>query len=253
MARVRTIEAAAAFVDGAGLATLFPKADVVLPSLWEATAGPGKVEWGVQDEEGGKWEMTPEFSLVWGWKDELPARRLAAAGKHCGQFVLLVAPRILPALYAVTGRRGTPDDFRQAELGGLQLDVAEALLEHGTATAPQIRQLLATDDRRRVASAIEKLQRLLVLTNVGVAEQHHGWGANTFELVARQWRPELARLPSEPDARDTLARTVLDNAGELSAADLAGALGWRVREAATVLERLGLAVRDEDGIRLWSR
>src|SRR5262249_23197150 len=104
VARVRTVEAAAAVVDDVGLATLFPKADVAPRSLWEGTAGPGRVEWGVQDPESGKWDMTPEFGLVWGWKDDLPARRLAAAGKHCGSFVLLVAPRLLPSLYAVTGR-----------------------------------------------------------------------------------------------------------------------------------------------------
>ena len=33
---IDTLEAAAAWVDEVGLALLFPKADVVLPSLWEA-------------------------------------------------------------------------------------------------------------------------------------------------------------------------------------------------------------------------
>jgi hypothetical protein len=251
VSRVRTVEAAAAFVDRVGLATLFPKADVVLASLWEATAGPGRVEWGVQDTETGKWEMTPEFGLVWGWKDDLPARRLAAAGKHCGSFVLLVAPRLLPALYAVTGRRGEPHDFRETDLNDLQRDVAEAVLAHGPATGPRIRELLATDDRRRVAAAIDGLQRHFVLTSVGVTEQRQGWGANTFDLVARHWGRELRSLPPDREARAVLARTVLDAAGELSSADLAGALGWRTRVAAAILQDLGVPSRDEDGITLW--
>ena len=36
---IDTLEAAAAWVDEVGLALLFPKADVVLPSLWEQVAG----------------------------------------------------------------------------------------------------------------------------------------------------------------------------------------------------------------------
>ena len=39
MARVRTAAQAAKWVDRVGLALLFPKADVVLPSLWEQVNG----------------------------------------------------------------------------------------------------------------------------------------------------------------------------------------------------------------------
>jgi hypothetical protein len=45
---------------------------------------------------------------------------------------------------------------------------------------------------------------------------------------------------------------VLERAGELTAADLAGALGWRRKEAAAVLEEVGDG-RDAEGFRIWTR
>ena len=59
------------------------------------------------------------------------------------------------------------------------------------------------------------------------------------------------RLPAPEDARRELASLVLAQAGELTAADLGGALGWRRKEAAAVLEQVGNG-RDEEGFRIWT-
>jgi hypothetical protein len=45
---------------------------------------------------------------------------------------------------------------------------------------------------------------------------------------------------------------VLASAAELSAADLAGALGWRVKRAREALESIGARGRVEDGLTLYS-
>jgi len=62
-------------------------------------------------------------------------------------------------------------------------------------------------------------------------------------------------LPSRPatreEARLLIAALVLEQAGELTAADL-GAFGWRRREAASLLDRIGDG-RDGDGFRIWTR
>jgi len=62
-------------------------------------------------------------------------------------------------------------------------------------------------------------------------------------------------LPAEDEARCALAMAVLEGAGEISAADLGGALGWRRKQAESVLTELvdtGRAgPRDEDGLALW--
>src|SRR6266576_2740260 len=127
--RIKSLEAAAAFVDRVGIAVAWGKADLVLPSLWRGIAGLD-ADWAIRDENGKPTGFSPEFDRLWRWKDELPERRLACAGKHFGSAALLVAPRLRAAAYALTGRGGTADDFREDELEPLQREVAEAVLEN---------------------------------------------------------------------------------------------------------------------------
>jgi hypothetical protein len=58
-------------------------------------------------------------------------------------------------------------------------------------------------------------------------------------------------VPPREQARRELARLVLEQAGELTAADLAGPFGWRRKEAAAILETVGEG-RDEEGFRIWA-
>jgi hypothetical protein len=100
---------------------------------------------------------------------------------------------------------------------------------------------------------VTALQRALVLTNAGVVAQRNGWGAIAVDVVARRF--DVSKRPAEPEARRLLAATVLASAGELSAADLGGALGWRLKRSREILAELveeGKAERRElDGLPLW--
>jgi Winged helix DNA-binding domain len=216
----------------------------VLPSVWEAVAGTRAVEWGVERPDG-KLEFTPEMARCWRWKDELPDRRLALVGKHFGRWAALVAPRLVPHVCAAAAER------RNA-LTELQHEVAAAVREHGACTGPQLRELLGAD-KRVVDGSIVALQRALVLTNSQLVAQDYGWGAIAVDLVERRF--PSGRLPAERDARRELARVVLAAAGELSAADLGGALGWRVRAAREALDELVEAgeanVQAEGGVTLF--
>ena len=252
--RVRSLEEAASFVDRAGIALAWGKVDLVLPSLWEAIAG-FDADWAIRDEAGKPTGFTPEFDRFWRWKDELAERRLACAGRHFGAAAFLIAPRLLGAAYALTGRAGAAEDFRDAELETLDVEVAEAVLENGPLTGPEIRRLLGTGDRKAVDRAVARLQRGFVLTNAGAVEQRQGWRAIRQDVFARRWMGSLRRLPSEDEARRALALAVLEGADEVSAADLAGSLGWRRKQAEVVLSELvdrgDAALRDEDGLALW--
>jgi winged helix DNA-binding protein len=251
--RIRTLRKAGAWLDRKGIATLFPGSDLVLPSLWEAVSGRLDVEWAIRDEEGRYVSFTPEMEKCWRWKDELPAQGLACVGKHLGRWSALVAPRVVPALYALTGRAGRPDDFRDADLPQLQRELAGAVLEGGPATAPELRALLGAD-KKQVDAAVVALQRALVLTNSGLVEQKQGWGAIAVDVLARRF--PLPELPDEGEARRLLATGVLASAGEVSAADLAGALGWRRKRARETLEELveirAARRRLDDQLELWS-
>lgn len=252
--RVRSLDEAASFVDRVGIALAWGKVDLVLPSLWEGIAG-FDADWAVRDEAGKPTGFTPAFERFWRWKDELSERRLACAGRHFGSAAFLIAPRLLGAAYALTGRSGTAEDFRDVDLEKLDLEVAEAVLENGPLTGPEIRRLVGTTDRKGVDRAVARLQRGLVLTNAGAVEQRQGWRAIRQDVFARCWKGSLRRLPSENEGRRALALAVLDGAGEISAADLAGAVGWRRKQAEAVLTELvdggSAGLRDEDGLALW--
>lgn len=234
---MRTIAQAAKWIDEVGVALLYPNGDYVLPSLWEQLTGHSAMDW-----------EAPETWKVWGWKDELPERRLACVGLHVVRTTGLVAPRLVSSVYALTAEA-------RESLDGLEAEIAEASRSlRRPATRGELR-LLVGADKRLGDRAINALQRKLVLTNAGVDHESSHWGATLHDLFARRWREKIRRLPPREEALARLAAAVLRSAGEISAADLAAALRIRRREAAATLERLeadGVAapIRRDD-LRLW--
>jgi DNA glycosylase AlkZ-like len=207
-------------------------------------------------EDGGTFvDFTPDFARVWRWKDELPEQRLVCAGKHLGGRASLVSLRMLPALYALTGRTGKPDDFRNEELSPIERDVAAALLENGPTSSAELPHV-AGHERKRTHAAAERLQQRLIVTAAGRQERDRGWPAVILDILPRRYGERLRRLPKEEDARSDLAATVLRSAREISAADLAAVIGGPRKEAAAALDELadqGTArARDAGEYVLWT-
>jgi hypothetical protein len=216
-------------VDKVGLALLFPKADIVLPSLWEQVSGLQVTDWD-----------TEEMNFFWWAKDELPARGLTCVGKHLARHVACLAPRLLPTLVAAYGEPPEDDD-----------PVVDAIRSVGPMTGPELREatgLLKKEVDRRLAS----LHHQLVLTSSHLVHEGSTWGTLAHDLLARKWKlPQ--RLPERESARRELAGIVLRHAGELTAADLGGALGWRRKEAATILDEIADGHDDPAGFRIWAQ
>ena len=238
---VRTLRQAADWVDAVGLALVFPKADVVLPSLWEQVNGTAARDWAVRDPEGGFVRWTEEMGFLWGAKDGLPAAGLVCVGRHLARSVSCIAPRLLPSLVAAIGATADGDP------------VAEAVREHGPLTGPQLREVTGLA-KREVDRSLGFLHRGLVLTSSHLVEGDAAWGSLAHDLLARKWRlpanlPE--NLPERAQARLELTALVLDGSRELTAADLTGVFGWRRKESAALLEQVGEG-RDEEGFRIWT-
>jgi len=238
---VRTLDAAAAWIDEVGLALVFPKADVVLPSLWERVNGSPERNWAVRDSEGTFVRWSEEMAFLWGAKDDLPQQGLACVGKHVARVATCVAPRLVPVLAAAVEPVEASDD-EQA--------VADAIESEGPLTGPQLRRLTGLQ-KRPLDKAIAGLHRRLVLTNAYLVERDGVWGALAHDLVSRKWRVP-ARVPDRTEARLALARLMLERANELTAADLGGPFGWRRRVAADLLDEIAPS-REEDGFRIWGR
>jgi hypothetical protein len=235
---VRSLAAAARWVDDVGLALLFPKADVVLPSLWEQVNGSAEENWSIRDADGKFVSWTEEMGFLWGAKDDLPEQGLVCVGKHLAGVTACIAPRLVPTL--VAANRGEAEDE----------PVLQAIADLGPLTGPALREATGLP-KKDVDRAVLSLHKRLFLTSSHLVEQDGPWGALAHDLLARKWQlPET--LPPRDEARRTLAATVLENAGELTAADLRGALGWRPKEAAAVLDEIAVG-RDGDGFRIWTR
>jgi hypothetical protein len=217
----------------------------VLPSLWEAATGKPVVDR----------DFAPDVALVWDWKDELPAKRLVCAGKHLGGRASLVSLDLLPLLYALTGRSGHAEDFREEELSPVERDVAEALLESGEVSSAELPSL-AGHERKRVASAAVRLQRRLVVTSAGRQEHEQGWPSIVFDILPRRYGDRLGELPEPDEARTSLAETVLRSAGEVSAADVTAIIGGTRKQAAAALKLLAAEgrarQRDAGEYLLWA-
>jgi hypothetical protein len=241
VAVVRTLAQAAGWVETVGLALLFPKADVVLPSLWEVVNGSPETNWSIRDGDGNFVAWTKEMGFLWSAKDELPARGLACVGKHVARVATCVAPSLVPTLVAAAETR---------EPEGAERTVVDAVTELGPLTGPALREATGLE-KKAVERAVASLHRGLVLTNSHLVDQDGPWGALAHDLLARKWKvPE--RLPARDDARRELALLFLRAAGEATAADLAGPLGWRRKDAAAVLDEVAVA-HDADGFRVWAR
>jgi len=236
---IRTLAAAAAWVDEVGLALLFPKADVVLPSLWEQVNGSAEQNWSIRDEDGTFVSWSEPMGFLWPAKDELPERGLVCVGKHLARVVACVSPALVPTL--VAAQRAPPDDD----------PVVSAISELGPLTGPQLREATGLD-KKAVDRAVASLHHRLVLTSSHLVEQDGPWGALAHDLVDRKWRVPK-RVPGRDAARRELASLVLDRAGELTAADLAGVFAWRRKEAAAILDEIADGRDDEAGFRIWTR
>jgi Winged helix DNA-binding domain len=237
---VRTLEAAAAWVDEVGLALLFPKADVVLPSLWGQVAGSDGTPHAVREPDGTFVRWSDGMAFLWSAKDELPARGLVCVGRHLARVTACVAPRVVPVLVAQLDR---------AEPTGLEVELVSAIRANGPLTGRELQSVVGAP-KRDVDRGVAALHRRLVLTSSHLVEREAGWGAVAHDLLERKWRLPLP-LPPVDEARRELALLVLETAGELTAADLAGVLGWRRRLAAAVLDEVA-AAREVAEFRIWT-
>ena len=226
---IRTLAAAGKWIDRVGLALLFPRADVVLPSLWEQVSGLQEVDWNAEP-----------INFLWWAKDALPDEGRACVGKHLGRVASCIAPRLVPVLVAA--------NFEEPENGDPVVDAIRGL---GPLTGPQLREVTGLA-KKDVDRSIASLHHRLVLTNAHLVDEGSTWGSLAHDLLARKWKVPK-RLPARAAARRELASLVLERTGELTAADLAGVFAWRRKEAAAILDDVGEGRDDEAGFRIWTR
>ena len=212
-----TVEECEQFLDRVGLATVLPGKQALLPCLlWEA-----------QGHRGDFSGDDPAFQNIWTWKDELPARRSAFAGRLLGHQVVLVHARLLPALLGYRGRLDVEELYHDGELSRPAFLLWQKLSQaSGPVGRKELRQALGLDHKQGASSfdrACRDLERLLVLTRAGSAPCAQGWDSNAYTLVDRHF-PGVVPLARAESARQ-LQETFQTAAPQASPAQIKRWLG----------------------------
>ncbi|MBS2036246.1 hypothetical protein JST97_14745 [bacterium] len=203
---MKTLQQCEQFLGRVGLATVLPGKTALLPCLlWEAQGHRGPFSGADQ-----------AFHNVWKWKDELPQKRLAWAGRLLGGQVILLHVSLLPAFLGARGRLSPQELY---EDGGLSRE-AHRLWQTLQATTGSLSRaelksgMLAKDFDR----ACRELERLLVLTRSGSVALNQGWDSNSYALVERHFA-QVIPLPHGP-ARQLVKESLQRAAPEASEAQL---------------------------------
>jgi hypothetical protein len=208
---------------------LFPKKGFDLPNLWETVSDREEDE--ILEEGWGE-----DAERLWGWKDELPLRRLAWYGEFVHKRKSFLSTGLLADLYPGDG---VPDDYKNMPLEQDARRVADVIHSSGPLAAPVIREASGMDGRAdgpRFNRALARLGRALLITHYGVEEQGAGWPSAVIELTARAFH-----VPPKKDvqtAHRRAARQYLDTMIVADAAGLARAFNWAGADARARLDEL---------------
>jgi hypothetical protein len=182
--RIRTMNAAARFIDSVGFCLLFASTQAIeLPSLFEAVKGR-------RDARIDEWDA--DSDRVWVWKNDLPATRRAYYGKGLLGKPMFISLEMLPPILALTAT----DDFEQAyRRGSVSYEakrVHDALLSLGPTPTMALR--LSTGlDNTRYHHALDELQKCFIILPVGAMNERGAWTSQIFDLLARWFPREYAR------------------------------------------------------------
>jgi len=229
--RVATFADAVKFIDAAGFCTLFPVANVPLPSLYCAATGRDADDGIVFDEH---------FEKIWHWKDEMPRRRRAHYAKYFRGKGTLISRAYLPHFLAMREAATAPHDYERFYRQGRIRDDARliwhALAEHGPLATLELRhacKMETTAGNVRFKRAILDLQCLLVVSHFGSEQETGAWASGKYELTSRAFPEETgAAFEIEPpDARAKLAAKFAELNPAAQPMQLARLFGWTKAQA----------------------
>jgi len=232
---------ALAFIDEVGLCLFQPNRRVLLPSLYGAATGSDRPapRWGQHD---------PYYDRTWGWKDRLFSSGKVLYGKVLGEYRLFVSLRLLPYLYALSDLNygGEEEDYlelyQDGKLGADAKNIYQALLEWGPCSTTRLRRAAGFSGGgsafRRFDRALTELQRGLMISAVGIADDNAWKYTFRYEVVVRKFAPQVAasRALKGRDAMRHLLLHYLWLVGETTLGQVGRLFGWSMARLVKVAE-----------------
>lgn len=204
--KVRTIAQAAKYVDQVGFCLLFPAKRVPLPSLWAAVKGRPPRNFNLV----ASWDKDTE--RLWGWKDELPRRRLCYFGRYFRGKKSLLSLEFLPCFYRLEENYGVANEheqlYREGKISAEARALCHALFRHGPQATLELRYALGWTSKagnRRFKRALGELQERLLIVHWGAKAETHAWESVVYELTARAF-PRVVRGAMKLSAEEARRR-----------------------------------------------
>jgi len=195
---LQTFEDCQAFIAKVGVATILPSKDRYFACLLWATQG-----------FEGEFEANEAFYRAWKWKDELPEKGFAYAGRLFGNSVLLMDRAWLPAVLGFRGRVDVELLYEDGLLRKSSFQVYQELAKGQPLGRKELRQRTGLTDKAGAAEfekACLQLERLLLITRFGASSLASGWDSNRYHLLelAFPGLVALEREQSEKQLRELL-------------------------------------------------
>ncbi len=250
---IKTITQAARFIDQAGFCLLFPIKGLKLPSLWAAVKASSPRQ--RRGKPARSFNLAADWDddalRLWGWKDELPRRRLCYFGKYFRGKQSLISLAFLPcfyrleenfssaladgSLFAHHPERQPRDEYAQLyREGKISADahaVCRQLFRHGPQATLELRHGLGWASKRgnvRFKRALDELQRRLLIVHWGVKAETRAWESVVYQLTPRAFPRAVrasARL-SPAEASDRIAAQYRRLVPTATAPDAQRLFGW---------------------------
>jgi hypothetical protein len=215
--RVRTRQAALAFVNAVGFCYAFTGGPGGLPGLFDVLATRS---------------VDRMWGWAWQWKDELATAKRLFYGKVLRRKPTYISLRYVPHFYALTGNVGEMDDhlqaYREGRLSLLARDLYEHLRQHGASSTWTLRKQFVGRSGQGAAfhRALADLQCRFLISKV--AESERGGYSFIWDTFDR-WLPQTIRtaggITEQQAAADILAR-YLQTAGATSRAQATRLFDW---------------------------
>jgi len=211
--KLKSAEEAVEYVNQRGFIHFWPVKNILMPSLWVATAGDRPVP-DEHDDPG---------HITWDWKDRMLGRRSWYYGRVLRKRNTFISLEYLPNFYALSPNYGDPNedyliDYEQGRLALPTKLLYEALLKEGPLDSIALRKSAGLTSRGSDSEfnhALDELQTTFRILPVGISEAGAWHYSFVYDLVARHFPslPEKAHPISEPQARQTILMGYLNSVG----------------------------------------
>jgi hypothetical protein len=239
--RLTSADEAVEFVNQRSFTFFWPIKDILLPSLWVATAGDRPVP-DQHDDPG---------HITWDWKDSLLGQRRWYYAKVLRKKATMISLETAPYFYALSRNYGAPEEdyltlYEQGQLTQEAKTVYETLLREGPLNTVALRKatrMTSQESDSRFNRALADLQADFKILPTGVAKAGAWNYAFVYEITARHFPelPEEAHPISERAAREKLLRDYFRSVGALQLRDILRLFGWGKAHSEAAIDGLVLS------------